>query len=231
MYQHSLRALACGLACAAMIGLAGFSASAQVKVTDNPEKPSLSQSKPGSRKKDSNSQGQQKKGQQKTKAANAKGREGENGENNSRQGGSASTSLAYPTGERSTSVLLIETKSPEQVRVGHEYNYEIKVTNITENLILENVEVFQQVPSNLEIESSQPSQQSYEGGATRWAIDRLEPGKSRTIQVKAVAASEGEAASCFRVSYNPTLCVVSQFIKPQLSLSKTAPNRRIFASH
>jgi len=32
--------------------------------------------------------------------------------------------LAYPTGDRNTSTLLIEQIGPEEVRVGHDYNYQ-----------------------------------------------------------------------------------------------------------
>src|SRR5687767_337421 len=40
--------------------------------------------------------------------------------------------LAYPTGERETSVLLLEVDTPQQVRVGRPYNYSVRVTNLTD---------------------------------------------------------------------------------------------------
>src|SRR5437868_866845 len=40
-------------------------------------------------------------------------------------------SLAYPTGDRRTSCLLLEQVSPGEVRVGREVGYQIKITNLT----------------------------------------------------------------------------------------------------
>src|SRR5690242_10528687 len=40
--------------------------------------------------------------------------------------------LAYPTGDRRTSVLLLEATGPGQVRVGQQYNYTVRVTNLTD---------------------------------------------------------------------------------------------------
>src|SRR5690349_18091662 len=39
--------------------------------------------------------------------------------------------LAYPTGDRNTRTLLIEQIGPDEVRVGHAYNYQLRVTNLT----------------------------------------------------------------------------------------------------
>ncbi|MDB5294024.1 MAG: omcB, partial [Phycisphaerales bacterium] len=39
--------------------------------------------------------------------------------------------LAYPTGERETSVILLEKRFPTQARLGQGYRYELKVTNLT----------------------------------------------------------------------------------------------------
>src|SRR3954452_2359710 len=40
--------------------------------------------------------------------------------------------LAYPTGDRRTSALLLEATGPGQVRVGQQYNYTLRVTNLTD---------------------------------------------------------------------------------------------------
>ena len=40
--------------------------------------------------------------------------------------------LAYPTGERETSVILLEKRFPTQARLGQGYRYELKVTNLTD---------------------------------------------------------------------------------------------------
>src|SRR6476659_733323 len=40
--------------------------------------------------------------------------------------------LAYPTGERDTSVILLEKRFPTQARLNKPYTYELKVTNLTD---------------------------------------------------------------------------------------------------
>src|SRR5690348_5995884 len=47
-------------------------------------------------------------------------------------GGNYQYTLAYPTGDRRTSVLLLEATGPGQVRVGQQYNYTVRVTNLTD---------------------------------------------------------------------------------------------------
>src|SRR4051794_38950560 len=44
-------------------------------------------------------------------------------------------SLAYPTGNRATSAILIERISPAEVRLGQPYEYQIKVTNLTNSTL------------------------------------------------------------------------------------------------
>lgn len=56
--------------------------------------------------------------------------------------------LAYPTGVRETSVLLLEKTAPRQVRLGHPYSYELKVTNLTD-LMLGEVVVTERLPPSM----------------------------------------------------------------------------------
>jgi uncharacterized repeat protein (TIGR01451 family) len=50
-----------------------------------------------------------------------------------REGRSAGTNaLAFPTGDRRTSAILLEAQAPREVRVGQPYTYTLRVTNLTE---------------------------------------------------------------------------------------------------
>jgi len=131
-------------------------------------------------------------------------------------------SLAYPTGDRATSAILIETQGPAQVPVGRAYDYLIKVTNLTKALSLENVAIRQTVAPGFAIEKSEPKFQGSEGAAT-WTIPALAPGESATIRATALGEKEGDASSCFRVTYEPSLCVTTRFIRQEIQLVKEAP--------
>ncbi len=58
------------------------------------------------------------------------------------------------------------------------------------------------------------------------SIPILKPGESQTITVKATADEEGELRSCLAItSYMPAICLTSQVIKPELELTKVAPEK------
>lgn len=159
-------------------------------------------------------------------------------------------SLAFPTGDRASSVLLIETNAPDEVRVGEAYDYRIKVTNISKNLMLENVVVRQVASEKLDVRAAgeqpagkgqgakdgknpdgktnpggqPPDQQADEGGGNvRWTVPALAPGESATLRAPAAAHAEGTVGSCFRVTYQPALCVRIRAVKPDIQLTKAAP--------
>ena len=64
--------------------------------------------------------------------------------------------IMYPTGQRDTSVLMIEKAGPAEVRAGQPYNYQIRLTNLTA-APLAGVSLRQSLPHGLSIESAQPS--------------------------------------------------------------------------
>lgn len=131
--------------------------------------------------------------------------------------------LAHPTGDRATSTLLVEVASPPRMAVGRAYDYQIRVTNLTKNLTLENVGVSQSVGDGFAVESSDPKPTKSAEGMASWTIPKLAPGETATVRVKALGEKVGSASSCIRVTYEPTLCVTTEFIKPAISVAKEAP--------
>jgi uncharacterized repeat protein (TIGR01451 family) len=138
---------------------------------------------------------------------------------------SGGLSLAFPTGDKETSTLLVEATSPAEARVGQRYEYQVQVTNLTKNLNLENVEVVQDTPEHFSIESSEPKPEGGRDSERRWSIDRLRPGESRMIKVQAIGDKEGTVDSCIRVKYQPTLCVSTRFVRAEIQVAKEAPER------
>ena len=58
--------------------------------------------------------------------------------------------MAFPTGDRASSLLVLDTNAPDSVRVGEGFDFQITVTNITKNVTLEDVHVRQHLSENLE---------------------------------------------------------------------------------
>ena len=136
------------------------------------------------------------------------------------------TALALPTGDRATSSLLVEALAPARMAVGRAYEYQIKLTNLTKNLVLEDILVRQDLGEHLAIEKAEPPANTADKkGEKTWTLPRLAPGESRSIKVQALGEEVGSASSCIRVTYQPSLCVTTEFIKPEVQIVKEAPAR------
>ena len=165
-----------------------------------------------------------------------------------------SISLAFPTGDRASSLLVLETKAPDEVRVGEGFDFEITVTNISEHVTLEDVHVRQHLSDSLEArrhgsegQAKGPKKESKKDDAAakkgagndnksaqnpsgsqstrelEWMVPELAPGQSMTLRAPVVAHKAGTVGSCFRVSYEPALCVRITAAEPSIQLTKTAP--------
>jgi uncharacterized repeat protein (TIGR01451 family) len=164
--------------------------------------------------------------------------------------------LIFPTGDANTSALRVDVMSPAEVPVGQDYNYKIRVTNLTRNLVLEDVKVNQTDAEGFSVEdvkvagqggnqdqgnqgqgnqgqgnknqgnkgNPQASQNGSNGGS-QWSIDKLQPGESKEITVTALGDKEGTSKVCISVDYKPTLCVATKFTKPEIQVTKEAPEK------
>jgi uncharacterized repeat protein (TIGR01451 family) len=132
-------------------------------------------------------------------------------------------SLAYPTGDRKTSALLLEKMGAKQVRMGQPYEYQLKVTNLTD-APLGGVMISEQLGENFKISKAEPQAQQKDG-MNVYNLGEIGPKESRTIAVTGTASAAGNLTSCTSVTYNPTLCSVAQVIAPQINLAKAGPAR------
>jgi uncharacterized repeat protein (TIGR01451 family) len=141
------------------------------------------------------------------------------------QGGAADGGvlLVFPTGDRATGNLLVEVAGPAEVPVGRSYEYRIKATNITKALVLEDVAITQTRQEGFSIEKSEPALEDGDDGAARWSFGKLAPGESKMITVTAQADKEGVAAGCLRAEYQAALRLTTRFVKPDLKVTKSAP--------
>ena len=135
-------------------------------------------------------------------------------------GGIARAYLAYPTGDRATSVLLLEKITPTEVPVTAEFDYTIQVTNLTRHLALNNVEIHEVTSGGVEIRSSSPSAAGAQGNEVMWRLGRLGPEESRIIQVRSVLNQGGALDFCARATYQAELCLTIHGVQPDIRLAK-----------
>ncbi len=132
------------------------------------------------------------------------------------------SSLALPTGDPATSVLLLEWFAPEEVRVGQEFHAEVQVTNLA-GVPLENVVVKSSVDENFELTGSVPVAPAVEGGLRTWDLGRLEARETRRIQVRGTARATPLVASRLSAAYDTPMTVRIPVIDPALVVSASGP--------
>lgn len=151
--------------------------------------------------------------------------------------GMATSSLAYPTGQRETSVVMLEVDAPKQVRLGQQYQYTLRLTNLTDTPV-HGVRVrdagHAAKPTTRGAAASAANGTAggnatgagaaeADEGRTIFTAGTIGPRQSREQTITATADERGTASSCLAVSYEPTLCVAVQVVEPQLALAKAGP--------
>ena len=75
-------------------------------------------------------------------------------------------------------------------------------------------------------QNQEQGQRGQQQGQNEWTISKLEPGETRSIQITAASDQEGRANTCLAIaSYTPALCLVTEFVQPQLKIVKEGPDR------
>jgi uncharacterized repeat protein (TIGR01451 family) len=131
------------------------------------------------------------------------------------------TELAFPTGDKRTSTILLRQSAPSEMRVGQEYDYTIDVINLT-NADVQNVIVNAENFSNLSYISSNPQFTKVGSDDIAWLIGDLPAHATKTIKIKAKANALGTATNCLSVTYANVLCIATNVVQPAIQLVKTA---------
>lgn len=128
--------------------------------------------------------------------------------------------VAYPTGDKSSSVLLIERAAPASVSVGQEFEYSIKATNISSGN-LEDVVVADTPAEGFKATGSTPKHTSAADGAMRWELGKLAKGESKIIKITGSATGVGTLRNCVSAEYAKRACLAVNVVQPKLELVKT----------
>ena len=136
--------------------------------------------------------------------------------------GNARGTMYFPTGDRSSSAILLERVAPGEVRSGQEFDYVMRVTNLT-SMTLKDVVVRDVCASNFTLVSSTPSAAGKAPDPLTWVLGDLGPNDSKNITVKGKAASGAPVTNCASVSYNSFLCVSTNVVDPALKVAIAGP--------
>jgi len=131
-------------------------------------------------------------------------------------------SMAFPTGMREGSGLLIEKIVPAEVLAGQQFEYIYKVINLTD-YPLENVVLQDQVSANFNEGDADPKATEITGGKATWQLGSLGGKETKMIHVKGSAKDVGTITTCGWASYTPQICGDIKVVKASIQLTKTEP--------
>jgi len=129
---------------------------------------------------------------------------------------------AYPTGNQSTSILLIQHIGPAEMRVNVPFTYEVHIRNLTE-ATLKDLAVTEKLPSDFTVNSIDPTPASTDEGMAKWAMAQLGPRAAQVIKINGVPTRVGEIPCCTSVAFQTQICSSTKIVEPALKLTKTAP--------
>lgn len=130
--------------------------------------------------------------------------------------------MAYPTGNRETSDLLIEQIGPREARVGQPYSYQVRVTNLR-NAPLSGVVLNQRVPDDFRLAGDAARA---ENGQAQINVGDLGPKESKTVQLTGTPSREGTIDTCLTARYNPpALCSQIAVVAPAVRVAVEGPSQ------
>lgn len=129
---------------------------------------------------------------------------------------------AFPTGDPRTSVYLIEREAPSDVRVGTEFEYILRLTNLTP-APLNNVVITEQPGDGLDMKLAGPEGFRQGGGGFTWEIATLPARAQHVMRFRASATRTGEITNCCNVTFTTRSCGSFRVVEPQLTIEKFMP--------
>ncbi len=136
--------------------------------------------------------------------------------------GAVTSAMAYPTGSRATSALLVEKTTPGEIRLNRPFDYVVRVTNLTEET-LNRVVLLDALPPSFEVKGGGDEVKVGEDKVAEWNVGVLDPWESRELKLEAVATEAGSFETCSTVTYDLALCVDTRVIDPKLTLTGAGP--------
>ena len=131
------------------------------------------------------------------------------------------TGMAFPTGDKRTSAVMLEKEMPTEVILGVPFEYRITVENLTDRA-LDTVRVTDVIPASLSVKSTEPAA-DVAGGVAAWNLGALAPHSTKTLVVFAEATAAGSVSTCASVDYESSLCATTSVVAPALQVALSAP--------
>lgn len=129
---------------------------------------------------------------------------------------------AYPTDDRNTSMLLLERFTPAEVRAGTEFEYQIRLTNLTSGTV-ENITLVETFAATYRARQAGPRPERQDGNSATWRIPRLGPSEVLVIRVVGSTDRQDEMTWCANLTFTTDVCAKTRVVVPRLTLTKELP--------
>lgn len=126
--------------------------------------------------------------------------------------------LFFPTGDATTSPLLLEKIIPTEVQANKPFGYQIKVTNVAK-LKLEGIEVVETVPGTFKIKDVTEGTPDGKPNSVTYLIGALGPGEQKIVSLQGTATQSGALGMCLSAKYSTSLCMATTVVAPALKLA------------
>jgi uncharacterized repeat protein (TIGR01451 family) len=131
-------------------------------------------------------------------------------------------SMAFPTGLRNSSGLLVEKIVPEEVLAGQPFEYQYRVINLT-GYPLHLVVLTERVGDNFKLAEADPKPNETRAGLATWQLGTLGANETKIIRIRGSGQAEGAIDTCCWASYSPLLCEPIKIVKASMELTTRAP--------
>jgi len=123
-----------------------------------------------------------------------------------------------------TPQLTIEKFAPEEVQVGREATFRVKVTN-SGQITAQGVQVYDEVPRGARLAGTSPQASRDAQGKVVWDLGALKPGEEASVEMQVMPEEEGEIGSVATVRFNADASARCIATKPELTVRTSAPSQ------
>jgi uncharacterized repeat protein (TIGR01451 family) len=128
-------------------------------------------------------------------------------------------SMTYPRTDYG--IIQVDKSMPKQVRLNQQFDYIIKVSNLTDTTITD-VTVTETFAKEFTFKGSEPTAPVQDNKLV-WNIDSLGPRGSRSLKISGVATNARQLAHCTAITHTVQDCATAEVVEPTLQLTQVLP--------
>lgn len=128
----------------------------------------------------------------------------------------------YPISSKAGKAVSLEKIAPKSIKADSPFDYNLKVTNLTDSTIT-NVIVADKVGSDMVFIESSIGMERVSDDLVQWDIGSVAPKASVMIESRAIVSGSGTIMSCAEVFYDCPVCAKITILNTALNFTMTAP--------